>query len=218
MAYIRGRQEFYGRDFTVTPAVLIPRPESEQLVDEALGWLRAHPGPARVADIGTGSGCLAVTIAAEVPHASVVATDISPEALAVARANAEVAGVSDRVTFVQGAYLTGASGSFDVIVANPPYVQDSDAAMLAPEVAAHEPALALYGGADGLRDIRAVLQAAATALRPGGLLAMEMGAGQSPAVLALAGATPGLAAPALRHDLQGHARVLVVHAAGAAAR
>lgn len=213
MAYIRGRQEFYGREFAVTPAVLIPRPETEGLVDDALQWLRAHGASARVADIGTGSGCLAVTLAAEWPQASVVATDLSADALVVARRNAEGLGVAERVRFVQGAYLAGESGPFDVIVSNPPYVREAEAPTLAPEVADHEPALALYGGRDGLRDIRAVLEAAAQTLRADGLLAVEIGAGQADDVLALAAATSGLTAPALRHDLQGIPRVLVARAA-----
>ena len=138
MAYIRGTQEFYGREFLVGPGVLIPRPETELLIDEAKAAAMGRRTP-RVADIGTGSGCLAVTLALELPSAQVIATDISADALTIARGNAEAHGVAARITFVEASYLTGIAGSFDLIVSNPPYVRATDEPSLSPEVRDHEP-------------------------------------------------------------------------------
>src|SRR5688572_4556750 len=118
-AYIVGHREFWGRDFIVTPAVLIPRPETEFIVDEAVAHLRGVPAP-RAADIGTGSGCIAISVASEVPGARFIATDISQEALEIARVNAERHGVADRIQFVATSYLDGVDGGFNVITANPP--------------------------------------------------------------------------------------------------
>lgn len=208
MAYIRGTQEFYGREFLVGPGVLIPRPESELIVDEAKAAAMGRRTP-RVADIGTGSGCLAVTLALELTSAQVTATDISSDALTIARGNAAAHGVSARITFVEASYLGGVAGAFDLIVSNPPYVRATDEASLAPEVRDHEPHEALFGGDDGLRDIRAIAQAATTALKPGGVLVMEIGKGQAKAVVSVLTAA-GLGADlTLRHDLQGIPRVAV---------
>lgn len=208
VAYIRGVQEFYGREFMVGPGVLIPRPETELLVDEALTLLAGQATP-RIADVGTGSGCLAVILALECPGADLVATDLSPDALAVARANATAHAVAPRIDFRHTPLLDGVTGHFDLIVANPPYVAERDAATLSPEVAAHEPRLALFGGPDGLRDVRAMVALAATVLTPGGSLVMEIGMGQWPDVRhALTEA--GLGAHArVRTDLQGIPRVVV---------
>lgn len=208
MAYIRGTQEFYGREFLVGPGVLIPRPETEIIIDEAKAAAMGRRTP-RVADIGTGSGCLAVTLALELPSAQVVATDISGEALTIARGNAAAHEVGGRITFVETSYLTGIAGAFDVIVSNPPYVRDTDAPSLAPEVRDHEPREALYGGEDGLRDIRAIAQTATTALKPGGVLVMEIGMGQAKAVTGVLTAAGLGAELTLRHDLQGIPRVAV---------
>ncbi len=207
MAYILGVQEFYGRPFRVGPGVLIPRPESELIIDEALTRLATTPAP-RVADIGTGSGCLAITLALECANASIVATDVSAIALDIAAANAAALGATDRLTFVHTNYLDGVPGEFDLVVANPPYVAESDAALLMPEVVGHEPPQALFGGHDGLRDVRAIAALATGALTPSGVLVMEIGQGQWPAVrTALAEA--GLGDAHARHDLQGIARVVV---------
>lgn len=210
MAYIRGTQEFYGREFLVGPGVLIPRPETELLIDEAKAAAMGRRTP-RLADVGTGSGCLAVTLALELPSAVVIATDISAEALTIARGNAAAHEVGGRVTFVETSYLTGIAGAFDVIVANPPYIRDGDGPGLAPEVRDHEPSDALFGGSDGLRDIKAIAQAATTALKPGGVLIMEIGLGQAKAVAAVL-TEAGLGGDlTLRRDLQGIARVAVAH-------
>ncbi|MBI3047120.1 MAG: peptide chain release factor N(5)-glutamine methyltransferase [Acidobacteria bacterium] len=215
-AYITGVREFWGLAFMVTPAVLIPRPETEFIVEEVLGLLRAgglkasgcHDGP-RVADIGTGSGCVAVAIAHECRACRLVATDISTEALAVARANAARHGVADRIGFVAARYLDGIAGRFDVIAANPPYVRDGDKPVLAADVR-YEPDVALFGGAEGLRDIAGVLDAALGGLDSGGWLVMEFGYGQQEHVEALVAARPGLEIARVREDLQGIPRTAII--------
>jgi release factor glutamine methyltransferase len=204
IAYITGVQEFWNRDFVVSPAVLIPRPETELIIEEALSTVFG-----RAADIGTGSGCLAVTLAAEVPRARIVATDISAPALDVARANAQRHGVAERVEFRETRYLDGVDGPFDLIVSNPPYVTDDEHAALAPEVHDFEPRSALAAGPDGLNDIREVLSAAASALRSGGVLLMEIGHRQADAVQALVASTPSLALVRISPDLQGIPRIVV---------
>jgi release factor glutamine methyltransferase len=207
-AYIVGRREFWGLDFTVTPAVLIPRPETEQIVDETISRVRRLPEP-RIADIGTGSGCIAIALAVELPGAQVVATDISEEALAIARANSERHGVSGRVRFVATSYLDGIEGAFDVITANPPYVKDGDKPALARDVR-HEPDVALFGGAEGLRDIAGVLTAAAASLAQKGWLMMEFGYGQEAGVEALVAAQPALRLDRVQPDLQGIPRTAII--------
>jgi release factor glutamine methyltransferase len=212
VAYILGEREFYGRAFRVTPAVLIPRPESESIVDEALAWLRsARPVPNPVVvDVGTGSGCLAITIAREYPKARLTAIDVSPAALDVARENAGRHGVLDRVTFLCGDLLAGVTGPVDLIISNPPYVPDTDRGTLAPEVRDFEPAQALFAGPDGLEVVRRLLRAAAEALRPGGRLIMEFGWGQADAVTRLVAGTPDLTLLLMREDLQRIPRVAVI--------
>src|SRR6188474_3697447 len=175
-AYIVGAGEFWGRSFLVTSAVLVPRPETEFIVEEALVLVRAFARP-RIADIGTGSGILAVTLAAEVPAANVTGTDLSSDALGVAKQNADRHGVGTRVSFVNTSYLDDVPGVFDLIVANPPYVRDGDKPALARDVR-HEPDMALFGGPDGLRDVAGVLDAAVQKLTPGGWFVMEFGYGQ----------------------------------------
>jgi len=207
-AYITGVREFWRLEFTVTPAVLIPRPETEFIVEEALALAPARRNP-RVADIGTGSGCVAVAIAHDLPACRVVATDISHAALEVARRNAARHGVADRVAFVRTAYLGGVAGPFDLIAANPPYVKDGDRPILGTEVR-HEPAEALFGGAEGLRDIAGVLDAASAALVPGAWLVMEFGYGQEEHVEALVADRAALEFVRVRADLQGIARTAII--------
>lgn len=206
-AYIVGRREFWGLDFVVTPAVLIPRPETELIVEEALQALPA--GPARAADIGTGSGCVAVALAHERPEWQIVATDISKLALDVARINATRHGVADRLHLVATSYLDGVGGSFDLITANPPYVKNRDRRGLSADVQ-HEPAVALFGGDHGLRDIGGVLDAAVAKLVRGGVLVMEFGYGQEDDVRAMAAERSGLAMDGVRADLQGIARTAII--------
>jgi release factor glutamine methyltransferase len=221
-AYIVGTREFWGLDFAVTPSVLIPRPETEFIIEEALaivgsGGLPAQRqvrGPSgarrlRVADIGTGSGCLAVTIAGELPECRVVASDVSAHALVVAQANARRHAVVDRITFVRTSYLDGVAVSFDLIVSNPPYVRDGDKPALSRDVR-HEPDLALFGGADGLRDIEGVLRAAVRHLEPGGWFVMEFGYGQDDAVRDLVATRAELRLERIRNDLQDIPRTAII--------
>lgn len=211
-AYIRGLQEFWSRDFEVTPDVLIPRPESELIVEELLNLLpvEAPALPRRVADIGTGSGCIAVTVAAERPLVHVVATDISGAALGVARRNAERAGVSPRIEFVECAYLSGTTGPFDFILSNPPYVSDSEYEELSPEVREYEPATALMAGEDGLRDIVQILDVSASRLKPGGTLFIEIGHRHSAALDGLMQQFPALTLKSISNDLQRIPRVAII--------
>jgi len=208
VAYLLGEREFYGRPFQVTPAVLIPRPETELVVERALAFIDAAADPTtlRIADVGTGSGCIAVTLAAERAGLRLLATDLSADALAIAGGNAARHGVAARITF-EHTSLTGAAAGLDLIVSNPPYVPEADRADLMPDVRDHEPSLALFGGDDGLRVIAQLLPAAHGALRPGGALIIEIGIGQADAVSALACAA-GFAPPARHHDLAGIIRVV----------
>jgi release factor glutamine methyltransferase len=207
-AMIVGTREFWGLDFIVSPAVLIPRPETELAVEESIALLRGAVG-ARIADIGTGSGCIAVALAHELPHAHVVATDVSADALAVALSNAERHGVADRIEFVATSYLGGIDGDFDLIAANPPYVRDRDKSALTREVH-FEPDVALFGGDSGLRNIEGVLDTAIAKLRPRGWLVMEFGFGQEDDVRALVETRPMLRFARAREDLQGLARTAII--------
>lgn len=184
LAYLRGTQEFFGLDFEVSPAVLIPRPETELLVEFALKRL-PESEPALFADVGTGSGCIAVTILKHRPQARAIATDLSEEALTVARKNAAQHGVLARVTFVQTETLTGIGGPLDLIVSNPPYILTGEIAGLQVEVRDREPTLALDGGEDGLRVLRTLAQQGREVLRPGGGLAVEVAMGQAAQVVEL---------------------------------
>ena len=211
VAYIRGVQEFWGRDYLVTPAVLIPRPETELAIEVAQAFLRDRP-EAVVADIGTGSGCIAITLALEHPAARIYATDISPAALAVARANATRHG-AERIHFMAGAFLADVPRPVDLIVTNPPYVPDKDRRGLAPEVKDHEPALALFGGDDGLDTVKAIVELSRRALAPHGHLIMEIGYGQDDQVAAIGGSVPDLVLEEIRADQQGIPRVAVLRRA-----
>jgi release factor glutamine methyltransferase len=212
VAYIRGVQEFWNRDFIVTPAVLIPRPETELIVEELFGRLPldAPALPRRIADIGTGSGCLAVTVAAERPYVEVIATDISEAALSVAHQNAARYGVSDRIAFRQSAYLIGAEGKFDFILSNPPYVTDAEYQELAPEVREYEPASALVAGEDGFRDIRQIIALGTKYLTPGGTMLIELGYQHADAVVDLIASFPALRLAEISNDLQNIPRVAVI--------
>jgi release factor glutamine methyltransferase len=210
VAFITGHREFWGRDFEVTRDVLIPRPETELIVEAVLEHVdRSHT--IRALDIGTGSGCLAVTLAAELPLAFVVATDISPAALGIARRNAETHGVAGRMSFVLADLLESISGPFDVVVSNPPYVPSS--AVLPPDVVRYEPAHALFGGGDGLDALRQLIAGTRAVLAPDGAFVVEFGFGQSQAVRELAEAA-GWTQVELREDLQGIPRVAVLNLRG----
>ncbi len=209
-AYIVGVREFWGIDFAVTPAVLIPRPETEFIVEEALEILNSFAlETPKVADIGTGCGNIAVSLAHEVAHARITATDVSRDALAIAAGNAERYKVDDRIAFVETAYLDDVDETFDLIAANPPYVKDRDKPALSADVQ-HEPDVALFGGTSGLRDIEGVLDTAVEKLHRGGWLVMEFGYGQEDDVLELVAARPALRLERVRADLQGIPRTAVI--------
>ena len=180
--HILGTQEFYGLSFRVTPSVLIPRPETELVVDEALAELSARSKSApTIADVGCGSGCIAIAIARERPEATFLAIDASPSALAVARENATAHGVDERITFLHGDLLdplVERGEKLDLVVSNPPYVVDAEIGELAPEVKEHEPRMALAGGADGLATITRLLEGVGAVLDRGGVVVMEIGKGQ----------------------------------------
>ena len=181
--YITGEQEFYGLTFHVTPAVLIPRPETEHLVEAALARI-PHDAPSPIADIGTGSGAIAIALAHTLPQANVTALDLSPAALSVAQNNAQKLGVADRTRFLESDLLQAVSGEhFDIIVSNPPYVPKSE--ILEPQVRDYEPATALYAGANGLDIYERLIPQAHAVLKPGGWLLMEIGHGQREALAAL---------------------------------
>ncbi len=178
--YLTGKQEFWGLEFEVTPDVLIPRPETEHVVEAALERVGAEQRQARVrvADVGTGSGCLAIALAHELPNAEIVATDISEAALSVARRNAERHGVASRITFAQSNLLEAflhESFLFDVIVSNPPYIGREEAKELQREVREHEPAHALFGGEEGTEIYGPLIAQAEKLLHPGAALVLELG-------------------------------------------
>jgi release factor glutamine methyltransferase len=209
VAYLLGEREFYGRSFVVSPTVLIPRPETEGLVEAVLGLLATdNARPARVLDIGTGSGCLAITLALERPDVAVIATDVSRDALAIARANAARHGVDARVEFRETAFAGDLVDAVDLIVTNPPYVAEHDRGALSPDVRDYEPSLALFGGDDGLDVIRALVPHAARALRRGGWLVMEIGQGQAAAIEDIV-RHAGFDWHGTRNDLAGIPRVVV---------
>jgi release factor glutamine methyltransferase len=225
VAQIAGYREFWKREFEVTRDVLTPRPETELIVEEALAFHASvtcdrssrvrlpsdgSAAPRRVVDVGTGSGCLAVTLALEMPGVDMLATDISERALAVARRNADRLGAGDRVRFVCTSLLEGVAPGLDLIVANPPYVPDRYRSGLSSEVRDYEPAEAVFGGRDGFELIRGLLDQAAARLAPGGRLLMEFGAGQDDEVRAIVAEYPPLVVRDIRDDLQGIPRMAVI--------
>ena len=208
VAYITGVREFYHRTFHVDPAVLIPRPETETLVELAIRLLRDGGGSASVADLGTGSGCIAVTLAAELPSVRVICVDASEAALAVARENAAEHGVSDRITFVAGDWAQPLREPPDVVVSNPPYVTTAELAAADRDVRDFEPHAALDGGTDGLAAYRALLSSLAARARRGTILLLEVDPRRAAAVAGVIdGAFPG-AAVSMHHDLTGRDRVV----------
>lgn len=209
LVYILGRREFWNLTLEVTGAVLVPRPESELIVEAALDLFPDARAALRVADVGTGSGCLAIAIAHDRTEARVVATDISASALTVARRNAARHGVADRIEFLQTDLLAGVNGPFDLIVSNPPYVLEGDRIGLQPEVRDFEPAVALFGGRDGLAIVRRLLHDAVGHLRAGGALVFEFGLGQQDDISRLIEATDGFTVTGFRTDLQGIPRTAI---------
>lgn len=209
VAYIIGHREFWGREFEVTGDVLVPRPETELSIEEALEDARTRQPFRTIVDVGTGSGCLAVTLAVEFPSACVYATDVSAAALAVAARNAARHGVADRVVFLECDVLDRFTGTADLIVSNPPYVPSSEADRLQPEVMRYEPHAALFGGDDGLEIMRRLLSSASSRLAADGLLVVEFGFGQEAEVRRIAERS-GWRVVRIRADLQGIARTAVL--------
>ncbi len=218
--YLTGKQEFWGLEFEVTPAVLIPRPETEHIVEVALERLGARgikinmttglPSPAlQIADVGTGSGCIAVALAHELPHAEVVATDISAPALEVARRNASRHGLGDRVLFLQTDLLESVNeaDSFDLIASNPPYVARHESQQLPREVR-HEPASALFGGPSGAEIYARLIEQAAALLRHRGILVLELGYNSLDRVRPLLYGQPAWVNVSVTNDLAGIPRVI----------
>jgi release factor glutamine methyltransferase len=213
LQYVIGRAAFRELELAVDPRVLIPRPETEVLVDVVLDWARRRvgaDGDLDLLDLGTGSGCIALALLTEGPFRRAVATDASRDALAVADANARAAGAADRIEWRAGALWEpiGADERFDAIVSNPPYVADVEAASLDPEVRDWEPASALFAGPRGVELLEAIAAGAADRLRPEGLLALEVGLGQADAVADRLRATGRFAAPSVRRDLTGRPRIV----------
>jgi len=208
LQYVLGTAVFHGREFLCDRRALVPRPETEELVqavlDDAEAWRAARPA---VADVGTGTGCIAVTLAAERPAARVLAIERSEDALALARANANRLSVAARIDFAHGDLLAGvAAGSLDVVVSNPPYIASREIEGLDPVVRDHEPRLALDGGADGLDLIRRLVPQALASLREGGRFWLEIGEEQGGAVRRLL-ADAGFRASGVRRDLSGRERM-----------
>lgn len=204
--HILGYREFYGRRFDISKAVLSPRPETEELVSLTLGLMNGVERP-RILDLGTGSGAIIITLLAEHPGATGFGVDTSKEALNLARQNAETHKVCDRLTLFQGDWFEPVTGTYDIIVSNPPYITDADMEGLASEVRQFDPDIALRGGRDGLQAYRTILQHAREHLVPGGCLVFEIGYDQAESV-------PGLLAEAgfnhieVKKDLSGHDRIV----------
>jgi len=209
LAYIVGVREFWSLDFEVGPAVLIPRPSTELIVEAIVDHFPDREAPLSVVDVCTGCGCLAVAIARERPRATVVATDISREAVEVAARNAARHGVAARVTCRDGDLLDVIDGVHDAIVANPPYVVDNAKTALQPEVRDYEPDVALFGGVDGLGLLTRLVAGAPAHLRSGGLLVFEFGLGQDVEVENLLAESADLDLVDVRRDLEGIARTAV---------
>jgi len=211
-AYILGSCQFYGIDFHVDSRVLIPRPETELLVEQALDFVAGHfaAEPCTLADVGTGSGAIAVSLALHLPQARIYAIDISPAALEVARVNCRKHEVLGRVQLLEGDMLSPLAGRVNVVIANLPYVADPDLADLMPEIRCFEPAVALAGGADGLDEVRRLLPQAADRVLPGGLVLVEIGQGQATEAVALADSCFAGAKTEVVRDLAGIERILKV--------
>ena len=210
LAYITQHKEFYGLDFCVTPAVLIPRQETELLVDEALKFaVESGDGNISVADVGTGSGAIAVSVAANLPRAKVYATDCSTEALEIADINRRKHGVADRITLLQGDLLEPLPQPVDLILSNPPYISSNLLPELAPEVR-REPLLALDGGEQGLEVINRLLKRASVKLNPGGSILVEISPEQLDAAREMAQTCFPNATVGHRNDLLGLARCLTI--------
>ena len=208
VAHIVGRREFWSLRFEVSPATLIPRPDSETLVEAALEAFAGRAPPRRVLDLGTGTGCLLLALLHEFPAAFGIGVDLEPAAAALAQRNATQLGLIDRTGFVVGDWTNAIGGRFELIVSNPPYISDGDMATLMPDVARYEPRLALAAGVDGGDAYRAIIPALPGVLAPGGVAILEIGAGQAEMVSRIA-QSRGFAV-SLRQDLAGIPRAISV--------
>ncbi len=211
LAYITGSAGFWSFDVAVSPATLIPRADTETVIEAALAAMPNRAAIHRVLDLGTGTGCLLLAALLECPAAFGVGVDRNPEAAALAASNAARLGVARRAAFLAADWAAPLAGRFDLVLSNPPYINAADISGLMPEVAAYEPALALDGGADGLDAYRILIPALPGLLAPGGIASFEIGIGQGEAVLALARAA-GFGMPTLTADLGGIPRALVLRA------
>jgi len=209
LAYITGCREFWNLNIEVTPAVLIPRPETELLIESALEQF-ARAQSIRILDVCTGSGCVAVGLGREFPHADIVAADISEDALVVARRNVARHGLAARINCIAADLFAGIEGPFDLIVSNPPYVPTIDAKSLQPEVREFEPPAALFAGEDGMRIVRRLTKEAGAVLAPDGIMIFEFGAGQEPAIGSALAHASGWTLLELKRDLQDIPRAAVV--------
>lgn len=208
LPYVLGEWEFYGLPFKLTQNVLIPRPETELLVETALKWLKTYPGEKRVAEVGAGSGCISIALAVNAPNAEITATEISPEALAVAQVNAGHHKINGRIKFLENDLLSGLTDRFDMICANLPYIPTKTLKKLS--VYTKEPTLALDGGYDGLKFIRRLLKQAPPLLNPGGMILLEIEAKQNEKVKELANKHFPEAEVTVMQDLAGHHRLVMV--------
>jgi len=216
LAYLTGRRWFYALEFAVTPDALIPRPETELLVEKAVRWLgQRHGRKTRVLDVGTGSGAIAVSVAAHAaPEVELLASDVSAESLQIAKQNARKHGVAGRITFLLGDLLDPLPEPVHLILSNPPYIASAVIPTLMPEVRDHEPRAALDGGPDGLRVIERLLAQAPVHLRPGGAIFLEIGYDQGPAAGVIARQYFPTAAIRIHQDLAGLDRVVEVQTGG----
>ncbi len=208
MAFILGRREFWGMTFLTEPATLIPRPDSETVIEAALAARPERAAVRRICDLGTGTGCLLLAALHEFPQAFGVGVDVSPAAAALAGRNATALGLAPRCGVLAGDWAAALAGRFDLVLSNPPYIRHAELAGLMPEVARYEPAAALDGGGDGLAAYQQIVQALPDLLAESGAAVLELGAGQAKAVMALAAAA-GFSGQT-RLDLGGHERAIVL--------
>jgi release factor glutamine methyltransferase len=214
LQYITGKQEFWGLDFLVTPDVLIPRPETELVIETAIAIIPDRNKPLTIVDACTGSGCIAVSLAKELTDARIFATDMSAKALKVARDNARSHGVAGRIRFLEGDLFEpleelDIGGQVDIIVSNPPYIASGDRTALQPEVRDHEPSMALFAGPDGTEVHRKIIEQAPRLLNSNGRLIMEMGLGQAGTLRRIIRDTRAYDSPRVLKDLAGIERVIV---------